>query len=69
MTTGIRSMPSLRELQQSIQAYVLARGPDAQTEVLASPSVSAETRLEIYANAYCVRLQEALAGDFPALWA
>ncbi len=62
-------MPSLRELQQSIQAYVLARGPGAQTEVLASPSVSAETRLEIYANAYRVRLQEALAGDFPALWA
>ena len=62
-------MPSLRELQQSIQAYVLARGPGAQTEVLASPSVSAETRLEIYANAYRVRLQEALAGDFPALCA
>ncbi|MGH8509535.1 MAG: DNA-binding domain-containing protein [Gammaproteobacteria bacterium] len=60
-------MPSLRELQQSIQAYVLARKPGAQAEVLGSPSVSAETRLEIYANAYRVRLQEALATDFPAL--
>jgi hypothetical protein len=64
-------MNSLADLQQSFQAYV--HEPEKLGEILPGiypdTRVSAEHRLGIYANAYRLRLLEALLTDYPGLHA
>lgn len=60
-------MSELERLQKAFQAYVLQRDPAMLAHVVSTPAASAEQRLEIYAQAYRLRLLEALATDFPGL--
>lgn len=57
----------LRDLQASFQAHVLHGDDTMLAEVSADAKPSAAARLAIYANAYRLRLLEALTIDFPAL--
>lgn len=63
----------LKEWQLSLEAYLLdASGqpaPGLLDTLHSSASLSAETGLAIYHNAYRARLLETLRGDFPALLA
>lgn len=56
----------LSSLQGSFQQYLLTLGGDMTQEVV-SDALDAETRLRIYADAYRLRLLEALETDFVAL--
>lgn len=58
---------ALARLQQTFQAYLLAGDPAVRREIVDSERVSADTRLGIYANAYRLRLLEALTTDYPGL--
>jgi hypothetical protein len=59
---------ALERLQRDFQAYLLEPARDAvRAEIAGDARVSAETRLGIYADAYRLRLLEALETDFPAL--
>ncbi len=61
-----KDAPRLRELQGTFQDYLLTlAGPMAQEIV--SDTLDARTRLAIYADAYRLRLIEALETDFVAL--
>jgi hypothetical protein len=61
---------TLRGLQAQFQAYLLRPEQRAIVErVTSNAKVSAETRLGIYAEAYRLRLIEALDTDFPVLHA
>jgi len=58
---------TLRRLQEDFQGYLLTLDQRMQPHALGSAQVSAEERLAIYANAYRLRLLEALATDYPGL--
>ncbi len=58
---------SLRRLQEDFQGYLLTLDARMQSQVLGSAQVGAEERLTIYANAYRLRLLEALDTDYPGL--
>jgi hypothetical protein len=60
-------MNTLRRLQEDFQGYLLALDNRMHPHVLDSTQVSAEERLAIYANAYRLRLLEALDTDYPGL--
>jgi len=60
-------MNTLRRLQNHFQSYVLYGDGGIQSQVIGTPRVSAKVRLDIYAEAYRLRLLEALQTDFPAL--
>jgi hypothetical protein len=60
-------MTGLAELQKKFQDYVLRPQPGMDEEVVGSDSASAATRLAIYADAYRLRLIEALATDYSAV--
>jgi hypothetical protein len=62
---------SLAELQSAFKRYLFAgdNEEDLAAHVARVGGVSAETRLDVYRNAYYLRLEEALARDFPALHA
>ncbi len=57
----------LRELQRAVKAYVLAGEEPALGHVSAPPGADPRERLGIYAEAYRLRLIEALATDYPAV--
>lgn len=57
----------LADLQRAFQAYLLHGTPDIGNEIARTAHAGAETRLDIYANAYRLRLNDALKKDFPAL--
>jgi hypothetical protein len=57
----------LRDLQTSFQRHVLHGDADMLAQVSADARPSAAARLAIYANAYRLRLLEALDTDFSAL--
>ncbi|MEK1939679.1 MAG: DNA-binding domain-containing protein [Pseudomonas sp.] len=63
----------LRDWQLSVEAYLLAGqaqpAPALLGSVQGSATLSAETGLAIYHNAYRARLLETLRGDFPAVLA
>lgn len=61
-------MARLRELQEAVQAYVLCGDRRIDSEVVVTERMDAQTRLDIYAEAYRLRLIEALGSDFHALW-
>ncbi|MHB8745735.1 MAG: HvfC/BufC N-terminal domain-containing protein [Gammaproteobacteria bacterium] len=58
---------SLPALQHCFQSYVLTGDQQMLTQVCAPAKSSAATRLSVYAEAYHLRLRDALATDFPAL--
>lgn len=60
--------PSLAELQQAFQLAVLVP-QDPPRFIADAPGVQAAERFGVYAEAYRLRLVEALAADFPALQA
>lgn len=57
----------LAQLEAAFQAFVLDQDNDIRGQVNGTPRVDADTRLGIYANAYRLRLLEALATDYPGL--
>lgn len=60
-------MKRLRILQQDFQRHVLRPAGDMESRVIATARAGAQERLDIYVNAYRLRLLEALGTDFPAL--
>jgi hypothetical protein len=58
---------NLASLQRAFQRHVYQPGPAMERAVLAGSRASAERRLGIYADAYRLRLVEALGTDYPAL--
>jgi Putative DNA-binding domain len=57
----------LRDLQLALQEHVLHGAPAIVARVRRSVGLDASARLAIYANAYTLRLAEALREGFPAL--
>lgn len=57
----------LRELQEQLQTHLLSGDMRITQRIVGTPRVNAPTRLRIYADAYRLRLLEALRADFPAL--
>jgi hypothetical protein len=57
----------LRSLQQQFQSYLLHRDENLVQRIKGTRRVDNRTRLGIYADAYRLRLLEALRVDFPAL--
>jgi len=60
-------MPTLAELQHSLQDFLLDNTAEAEQLTLETPQFSRHERLQIYHNAYRLRLIDALRNDFPAL--
>jgi len=58
------------ELQAAFARYLVAGDNEAELAAeVVSDGVNAAARLEVYRNAFYMRLQDALAHDFPALLA
>jgi hypothetical protein len=55
----------LAQLQQQFQAYLLQGNNSLATIITDGPRLAASAKLEIYLNAYQLRLQEALHSEFP----
>jgi len=58
---------SLEELQTALQDFLLDKTQNASNLTLETPAFSREERLQIYHQAYRLRLIDALRNDFPAL--
>lgn len=58
---------SLAELETLFQRHILDGDPRVLRHVRASAALSAARRLEVYHDAYRLRLCEAVSSDFPAL--
>ncbi|MCP3852260.1 MAG: DUF2063 domain-containing protein [Gammaproteobacteria bacterium] len=59
--------PPLSTLQQQMLAWLQEANPLIKQSVTGTEKVSADVRLDVYANAYRFRLIEALQDNFPAL--
>lgn len=62
-------MSTLRQLQNDFQSFILRGGDHMEDQVQGTEKLSAETRLDVYYQAYRLRLLEVLEVDFPALQA
>lgn len=60
-------MSTLQDIQLRFQAYLMSGEPDFKASVVDTETVSRETRLGIYKDAFQIRLVEALASNFPCL--
>ena len=60
-------MSDLVSLQYDFQAYLLHPDRQMHGHVVATAQLGVEERLDIYADAYRLRLEEALGVDFPAV--
>lgn len=60
-------MSTLRQLQDDFQACVLYCNEQFSGQVVSTASAGAAERLEVYQQAYRLRLCEVLANDFPGL--
>lgn len=58
---------SLAELQTTLQDFLLDKTPSASDLTLETPRFSRQERLQIYHEAYRLRLIDALRNDYPAL--
>jgi hypothetical protein len=58
---------SLAQLQRSLQAHIVDGEGEIASAIESSVAVPAATRLQIYSDAYRLRLIEALAANFPVL--
>jgi hypothetical protein len=61
------SHKTLAELQLALQDFLLDKTLDASSLTLETPSFSKQERLQIYHDAYRLRLIDALRNDYPAL--
>lgn len=61
------SHKTLAELQLALQDFLLDKTVDASALTLETPSFSKQERLQIYHEAYRLRLIDALRNDYPAL--
>lgn len=59
--------PSLAELQQELQHYILNQNNNIAAQTLETEKFSRQQRLEIYSDAYQLRLLDVLQNDYPAL--
>lgn len=62
-------MSELARLQSEFQAYLLHHKQDMTSQVVGTAKAGAQERLDVYGNAYRLRLLAALETDFPALLA
>lgn len=62
-------MIALRQLQQQFMSHLLGQPSGIDSQIQSTPMMSAKDRLHIYANAYRMRLKEALATDYDKLHA
>src|SRR3989338_4448886 len=60
-------MIPLRETLENFQAYMLEKEPSILNQIITEGRASREVRLNVYSNAYYLRLIEILEGDFPIL--
>ncbi|MFH0344064.1 MAG: DUF2063 domain-containing protein [Chromatiales bacterium] len=60
-------LPDIAELEQRFQAFVLNRRPGIESAIVADTRAGAFERLNVYADAYRLRLLETLGKDYPAL--
>jgi hypothetical protein len=60
-------MSTLAELQHDFQHFLLEGDASVRGEIESAVDISADTRLEVYAQAYRLRLLEALGKDYPGL--
>lgn len=60
-------MTSFSSVQDQFQNYVMTQDESIFDHVIGTQKVPKEIRLEIYANAYRLRLQESLATSYPVL--
>lgn len=60
-------MTSLSKLQSEFQSFLLGRGGDIERLTVGSEELPARQRLGIYADAYRLRLLEALGEDYPGV--
>ena len=65
------SVPDLAQLQAEFKDYLFSGANEAAFApwIAAGNGIDATRRLDVYRNAYYIRLQEALAHDFPVLLA
>ena len=57
----------LKQLQHQFMSYLLGQQKDIINNIQSTPMRSAEGRMDIYANAYRMRLKEAMTTDFEKL--
>lgn len=62
-------MTELLHLQEQFQKFLLAEQSEIQDSIIQTQSVSIQTRLAIYRDAYTLRLIESLTANFPSLYA
>lgn len=60
-------MPGLIELQKKFSDYLLSQNDDITACIVDDERVSKQTRLEIYKNAYAIRLSKCIDTDHPML--
>ncbi|PIZ03608.1 MAG: DUF2063 domain-containing protein, partial [Gammaproteobacteria bacterium CG_4_10_14_0_8_um_filter_38_16] len=60
-------MTSFSAVQDQLQNYVMTKDDSIFDHVVGTQKVPKEVRLEIYENAYRLRLQEALATSYPSI--
>jgi hypothetical protein len=67
----VRSKPllDLKVLQENFQHFLLAKNPSILAEIIDVPPVPATIRLEIYEDAYYLRLLESLQSDYEVFYA
>lgn len=59
--------PSLCEVQKNFQDYLLCKSQGIFTEIVSTAKVTAKTRMDVYDNAYRLRLIETLTDNFTGL--
>ena len=62
-------MTELLHLQEQFQKFLLAEDSEIHDSIIQTQSVSVQTRLAIYRDAYSLRLIESLTTNFPSLYA
>src|ERR1700722_9523032 len=60
-------MSRLRQIQGDFQSYLLRGDAAIEAHVVGTERVPIATRLGIYGDGYCARLNEALQSNFPVL--
>lgn len=60
-------MKNLATLQQNLQDYLLSKSSVIQQSIVSTAQISAKQRLNIYKEAYHVRLTDALINNYPIL--
>jgi hypothetical protein len=65
----MKTVPTLAATEDALQAWVLHGAPAIEAAVIGDARADARTRLQVYADAYRLRLLEVLRNDYPVLLA